>query len=234
MARKQKGKVNATLQDALAKLEVTKVGVADLAEVPWERLRAQARKLLPEARSVVVLAMEMYPEIVDLTYPERIAGAASLNDLLDRHMDFLNSRATKAAHDVARASHELGFKALPLPAFGCPGDARFLDAVFSYKHAGEAAGLGKIGLSSLLITPEFGPRVRLTCCLTEAVLEPTVAKKAAITCIACGACIKNCPSKALAKPAKGEPYAMNKYACLTFRSSSGGCSECVKACPTGR
>ncbi|MDD5127003.1 MAG: hypothetical protein PHR43_02735 [Dehalococcoidales bacterium] len=233
MARKQNGKVNAALQELLANLEVTKIGVADLAKAP-ERLAAQVRKLLPEARSVVVLEMEMYPEIVELTRPERIAGAASLNDLLDRHMDFLNSRATKAAHDVARVSHELGFKALPLPAFGCPGDARFLDAVLSYKHAAEAAGLGTIGWNSLLITPEFGPRVRLACCLTEAALEPTAGQKMTDVCTMCGVCIKKCPSKSLAKPGKGETYRMNKYSCLTFRSAAGGCAECVKVCPVGR
>ncbi|MDD4858750.1 MAG: hypothetical protein PHR56_00890 [Dehalococcoidales bacterium] len=232
MVKKQKGKVNSVLQDILAKLEVTRVGVADLSTAP-ERLRAQAEKLLPEARTAVVLAMEIYPEIVGLTRPERISGAASLNDLLDRHMDFLNSRATKAAHDIAKASHELGFKALPLPAFGCPGDARFLDAVLSYKHAGEAAGMGQIGWSSLLVTPEFGPRVRLACCLTEAVLEPTRAK-VKVTCSSCGACVKNCPSKALSRPAKGETYTMNKYACLTFRSAAGGCAECIKVCPASK
>jgi len=190
-------------------------------------------RLLPQTRSVVVFAMEIYPEILALTSPERIMGAASMNELLNRNADFLNGRLTKAAHEVAKASRSAGLKALPLPAFGCPLDTRFLKAVFSYKHAGQAAGLGKIGWHSLLITPDFGPRVRLSCCLTEAALEPTNTKMT-IECDSCDICLNNCPAGALTKPKDGELYAMNKFACSSFRNASGGCSECVRLCPAGR
>ena len=74
---------------------------------------------------------------------------------------------------MAKASREFGLRALPLPARGCPKDIRFLEAMFSCKHAAQAAGLGTIGKHSLLITPDFGSRVQLSCCLTEAVLELT-------------------------------------------------------------
>ena len=84
-------------------------------------------------------------------------GEASTNELLERHTDFLSGRLTKAAYDVVRASRNTGAKALPLPAVGCPLDARFLQAIFSYKHSGQAAGIGKIGWHSLRITPDFGP-----------------------------------------------------------------------------
>jgi len=76
-------------------------------------------------------------------------------------MDFINGRLTKAAYDVAKVSRRNGLKSLPLSAAGCPTDAIFLQAVFSYKHAAQAAGLGYVGRSSLLVTPDFGPRVRL-------------------------------------------------------------------------
>jgi len=74
---------------------------------------------------------------------------------------------------VAKASREFGLRALPLPPRGCPKDTRFLEAVFSCKHAAQATGLGTMGKHSLLITPDLGSRVQLSCCLTEAVLEPT-------------------------------------------------------------
>ena len=221
---------NTALQEFISRVDVDAVGVASLAEWKGTKLEESTLHLLPEARSVVVFAMEIYPEILNHTRPGRTMGQASLNDLLDCDADFLNGRLTKVAYDVAKACHKQGLKALPLPAAGCPLDVRFLEAVFSYKHAGQAAGLGYIGRSSLLITPDFGPRVRLSCCLTEAPLEP---KKADIVnvCQSCKVCIDKCPAEAINMPQGEEAYSINKFACSAFRGASGGCSECMRLCP---
>ena len=225
---------NAILLDVISKVDVDAVGIASLAEWKGTKLEETALRLLPQARSVVVFTMEVYPEILDLTSPERIMGAASMNDLLDRNADFVYGRLTKAGYDVAKASRSTGLKALPLPATGCPRDGRFLKAVFSYKHAAQAAGMGKIGWHSLLITSGFGPRVRLTCCLTEAELEPTTTVNDTLYCDSCRICLDNCPAGALAQPPVGELYTINKFACSAFRNASGGCAECMRVCPVGR
>lgn len=227
------GTASNALETFIAKLDVDARGIISIAAWKGTRLEQTALALLPKARSVVVFAMEVYREIVDLALPGKTMGVASMNDLLDANADFLAARLTRAAYDTARASHELGLKALPLPAKGCPFDARFLQAVFSYKHAAQAAGLGNIGKHSLLVTPAFGPRVRLSCCLTEALLEPTMGGTP-WKCAGCDICIENCPAGALAEPQPGEPYSMNKFACFSFRSASGGCAECMRLCPAGR
>jgi len=214
-------------------LDADMIGAVVLDDWKGTRLEETALRLLPQAKSVLVLAMEIYPEVLDLSSPERITGAASLNDLLDRHAEYISGRLTKAAYDIAKAFHQSGRKALPLPAAGCPTDGRFQEAVFSYKHAGEAAGLGKMGWHSLLITPAFGPRARLACCLTEAELEPTDTDFT-VECASCGICLEICPAKALSEPKAGEQYAINKYACCAFRGAAGGCSECMRLCPRGR
>jgi epoxyqueuosine reductase QueG len=221
-----------SLQDFISRLDVDALGIGSLARWKGTTLEETALKLLPQTQSVVVFAMEIYPEILNLTSPERVMGVASTNDLMARNADFLNGRLTKVAYDVAKASRSSGLKALPLPAAGCPLDTRFLEAVFSYKHAGHATELGKIGWHSLLITRDFGPRVRLSCCLTEAVLEPTNAEMA-VECDSCGICVENCPAEALTIPQDGELYAINKFACSSFRNASGGCSECMRLCPMG-
>lgn len=221
------------LQDFLSKLEVDALGVVSLQDWKGTRLEESARKLLPEARSVIVLAMETYREILDLTSPEKVAGAASLNEVLVGSNNFLNGRLTKACFDVAKAAHKLGLKALPLPPGGCPTDARFLQSVFSFKHAARAAGLGTFGKHSLIITPDFGPRVRLACCLTEATLEPAKGNPSH-ECGNCRLCLENCPSQALAEPPAGEAYAINKFACSAFRKASDACVECLRLCPTGQ
>jgi len=228
----QTGAEAIVLSDLIAGLDVDAAGVARIADWKGTKLEETAMKLLPQARSVVVLAMEIYPEILNLVKTGRMMGAASLNDLYDCNTQFISGRLTKAAYDIVRTSHSLGWKALPLPADGCPYDARFLEAVFSYRHAGQAAGLGKIGWHSLLITPQFGPRVRLAVCLTEAALEPT-STEMTLDCDSCGRCLEVCPAGALAKPAEGEQHALNKFACCSFRSAAGGCPVCMRACPVG-
>ena len=105
-----------TLSDLISKLDVDAVGIASVAEWKGTKLEETTLKLLPEARSVVVFAMEIYPELLDLVSPGKIMGVASLNDLLDRNADFLNGRLTKAAYNLAKASRSMGLKALPLPA----------------------------------------------------------------------------------------------------------------------
>ena len=224
---------SSVVQDFISKMDADAVGIASLDEWKSTKLEETALGLLPTARSVVVFAMEIYPEILSLSSPERITGAASTHDLLARNADYLGGRLTRFAYDVAKTSHNSGLKALPLPSAGCPLDTRFLEAIFSYKHAGQAAGLGYIGRSSLLITPDFGPRVRLSCCLTEALLE---SRKAAVAnvCQSCDICIKKCPAGALDKSQADESYKINKFACSSFRSASGSCSECMRLCPAGQ
>ena len=231
----QQGSDGATLQDLISRLDVDITGVVTLDELKKTRLGEMAIELLPRANSVVVFAMEIYPEILDLTSLGRIMGEASFNDLMPRHAEFISGRLTKAAYDVAKASRKMGLKALPLPAAGCPMDDRFLKAIFSYKHAGQEAGLGKIGWHSLLVSPDFGPRVRLSCCLTEAPLESTNANGSFdVECAKCGICVDNCPAGALSKPEAGKQYSMNKYACNSFLKASGGCYECTRLCPAGK
>jgi epoxyqueuosine reductase QueG len=223
-------KANAEVQDTLSKLDVDMVGVARLSNLKDTKLKESALKLLPSARSIVVVGMEVYPEFLDLISPERVMGTANLNDMYNRHVEYLRGRLTRAAYEIARASRNAGLKSLPLSAQGPAVDGRFLEAVISYKHAAEAAGLGRIGMSSLLVTQKFGPRVNLTVCLTEAILKST-ADASLRTCRFCNVCIAKCPSHALDWPKNDEPYVINKFACRTYIDAAGGCSECMRQCP---
>jgi epoxyqueuosine reductase len=220
------------VQDSLSKVDIDMIGIVSMQNLNGSKLEKDALELLPEVRSLIVFAAEVYPEFLRHSRPEKVTGAASLSDLLSRHFDYLNSRLTKAAYDVAKVSRRNGLKALPLPAATV--DARFLDSSLSFKHLAQAAGIGQIGKSSLLLTGNYGPRLRLSACLTEAALEPTQPLKTNIACEDCDVCIKGCPAKALGNPQASEPYAINKFACSAYRNASGGCSECMRLCPAGR
>jgi epoxyqueuosine reductase len=217
------------LSDMKRKLDVELLGVASIEPSTPEELRSKATSLLPTAKSVVVVGKEIYEEIVSLLKPSKEAGAAEYGELLGPHADYLSGRLNKAIYDLATLFKKEGYRSLPLPAAGCPIDQRFLTAIFSYKHAGELAGLGTIGKHSLLITPEYGPRVRLACLLTEAPLEGSP-RKTKEYCIRCDACIRTCPANALNKPEHEEPYSMNKFACQAYRQMGMACSLCIKVC----
>jgi len=223
-------KINQEVQDALAKLEVDTAGVARIGSLKNNPLKEASLDLLPSAKSIVVVGMEIWPEFLDLTSPETTAGGINLNDIYQQHIGYIQGKLSKAVYDVARASHQAELKALPLTGQGPAVDRRTLHAILSYKHIAEAAGLGLIGMSSLLITKKFGPRVRLAICLTEAVLDPTPVISERI-CRYCNVCVLKCPAKALDKPKDGEAYAINKFACREYTEAAGGCSECMRVCP---
>ena len=106
---------------------------------------------------------------------------------------------------------------------------RTLIAIFPYKHAAVAAGLGTLGRNGLLITQEFGPRVRLAGLLTDAPLEQTPVPQENF-CNDCHECISACPAQALQPPKDGEVYSINKFACRAYRQTGLTCSMCLKAC----
>jgi epoxyqueuosine reductase len=219
---------NRFIQEMKSRLDVEQIGVASVATTTSPELRDRASSLLPGARSVVVVGKEIYAEIVALLKPSKEAGELERGELLVTHADYLNGRLTRAVHELAQLFREEGYRSLPLSAVG-PTDQRYLTSLLSYKHAGQLAGLGTIGRHSLLITPEFGPRQRLACLLTEATLEvsPLTEKD---YCVNCDACIKECPAHALQVPGPGETYSMNKFACRTYRQAGLTCGVCMRAC----
>ena len=209
-------------------LEVELIGVASIEASNSKELKERATALLAGARSAVVFGKEIYGEVVALLKASKEAGEAESGDLLGVHTDYLSGRLNRAIHEMAILFRRKGYRSLPLPAMA-PSDQRFLTGLLSYKHVAELAGLGTIGRHSLLITPEFGPRVRLACLLTEASLKSSAPSKREY-CINCDACIRECPVQALQLPKPGESYSINKFACRTYRQAGLTCGVCMKAC----
>ncbi len=105
------------------------------------------------------------------------------------------------------------------------------------------AGLGEIGRNGLLITPKYGPRVRLAKVLTDMPLEPDRPIAFGVTefCESCMLCADECPSKSIPKGSRdwkgnsvsNNPGAFKWYiepeSCYDFNDFS--CSNCKRVCP---
>ena len=152
----------------------------------------------------------------------------------------VNSALDRAALLVAKRIQDNGFRAYPVPASSMLNNGK-LEAAFSHKVAANLAGLGWVGKNCLLITPEYGPRVRFASVLTDAPL--VTGSQLQNRCGSCTRCTDICPAKAiLGRPfASGEPRDLRIKANLCDEYTEGrikvfgdvNCGLCVHICPHG-
>jgi len=223
------------LDDLLKDVKADKIGTVNLDDWKDTPFGKQAQKLLPGAKSIILLATEIFLETVNQIKSKALVGDLALRDLYQANSDMIDGLIDWEGYKLIKELHALGFKGLLLPAGGAPYDARFLEGPLSYKHMARAAGMGIIGWNSLLITPEYGARVRLACIITDAPFPSSTPLDMESPCPKCGgACINICPAKAITRPQGREDYHLDKYACSSYYTASGMCAECLRVCPAGR
>lgn len=105
------------------------------------------------------------------------------------------------------------------------------------KEAGVLAGLGVVGKNNLLITEEYGPRVRLRAVNTGAPLEPDPIIVGRDYCRECNICVDSCLVNAF------DTGKYDREACLSYcqanlkemsQHSVLWCMECSNVCPIGK
>lgn len=176
-------------------------------------------------RSVVSIAVEMDYEGI-ATSPSSLEGAAT---------GLGYSRMAFVGYCVATFLRELGYRSFAL------GN----DVALSIPYA-IAAGLGELGRHGMLITPEYGPRVRLAKVFTELELAPDKPRTFGVWdfCKSCKRCAESCPSQAIsyAEPTQEGPTISNNPGvwkwyidpekCLEFWVENGSdCTNCITTCP---
>ncbi len=178
-----------------------------------------------EYKYAIVLAIEMDYDAIARS-PEGPASAAT---------GFGYSRMALVAGLLATYIRGIGYKAIP------SGN----DTTCSVPLAIDA-GLGELGRNCLLITPEYGPRVRIAKVLTTLPLIPDKPIEFGVWefCKTCKKCAKHCPSQALSL---GDPteipidksnregvlsWHIDAKKCMAFWVKNGtDCSNCIRTCP---
>jgi len=155
----------------------------------------------------------------------------------------VNNRLDIASSLISSFLLESGYQSLPIPAAERTDIDNAIPTV-SHKMIAHLAGLGWIGKNCLLITPAYGPRIRLTSILTNAEIDSntTIIQN---QCGQCNKCIEICPSHALL----GREYIdgeerekrMDYRKCEMYYEEMGKnekikavCGMCLYICPFGR
>jgi len=134
-----------------------------------------------------------------------------------------------------------GYRALPVAASQTIDKERH-HGLFSHKLAAHRAGLGWIGKSCLLVTPQVGPRVRWVTVLTDAPLE--TGQPMSERCGSCTECVDGCPAHAFTgrRFREDEPREarFDVHKCYAYQRrerehlDSILCGVCLYVCPHGR
>lgn len=188
------------------------------------------RAIWRQTESVIVLGVPMLLPIVESTpsinYQEMYTTS---NILLDQ-----------IAYGLSLYLNESGYASIPMPRDGYGSLDVLLEKMpgcFSHVYAAKYAGLGTIGYSHNLLTPEYGPRVRLVSIFTAARLPATPMQTEEL-CARCGVCDTLCPTRAFSPRADRIAADFDARVCTRYHQKLLGqsrfpCGVCVKVCPVG-
>lgn len=196
---------------------------------PWVPEEFRPDAIFPGTETVLVIgipvllpALETAPSI---WYREEYR---TVNTLLDT-----------SAHRIATFLNEQGFASVSVPRDGYGHISVLREtpfAFFSHRHAAFLAGLGNFGVNNVILTREFGPRVRFTSIFTAAKIPPDPVITEPF-CIDCMQCVNACPVHAI--PKDGYPKGRTDKKACAIRSEElarrylAPCGICIKVCPIG-
>ena len=197
-----------------------RVDTRDMSEVPHD---------LPEGlSSVIVLGHEMDRELV-ATYPSALAGAATGREY---------SHEAAIVMQLAAYIRNLGYEAVP----------SMNDTALVIPYAVKA-GLGEYARNQMVITPEFGPRLRFSKIFTNLPLAHDKPRPMGVRafCDICTKCADACPVKALPYgPPSTETanvsairgvrkWTSDAEKCFGFWVKlASDCAICMRVCPFNR
>ncbi|WP_428607525.1 epoxyqueuosine reductase [Sedimenticola sp.] len=225
-----------TIKQTITQLGADLVGIADAD--PLRALKTDPPDLLQPYTRAVAIALRVPNDVFETIQEQPTPIYATAYQASNRILDEI---ALKAANHLQHS----GYRALPVPA------AQILDrqnwyGAISHKAVARLAGLGWQGKNLLLITPEYGSRVRLVTLLTDAPLA--VDAPIENLCGKCRLCVDACPVDAIHNVNTDSHYSSREEAIDLQRCAekvtvefaglphigAPMCGICIKVCPFGR
>jgi epoxyqueuosine reductase len=236
---KDTGKVNlrGKLESLAKDMGVTYFGIADLTPAR-QRISEQGGEFLTQFPRAISHGFVLTDGIVNTLVHHK--NIAALNTYWYYVYQIINPRIDSISATLAQSLDKAGFQAFVVPSSQTVDRTR-LTGVFSHKLAAHLAGLGWIGKSALLITPEHGPRVRWGTVLTDAPFEAGMPIDE--MCRDCCECVDGCPACAFTGQAFDKPRPRREIfiaeACYRYlkqreKTRHKSCGICVYICPFGK
>ena len=162
--------------------------------------------LAPGLNRVIVMGHAMDFDLVE-TYPSALAGAATGREY---------SHEAAICIQLAAYIRNLGYQAI----------ASMNDTALVIPYAIKA-GLGEYGRNQMVLTPEFGPRVRFSKVFTDMPLATDAPRQLGLAdyCSHCTVCADACPPKALPK-GRPELHGTSRSTLKGVRKWSANCEAC--------
>lgn len=176
------------------------VGFAPVARFDGAPPEMHPRTILPQTKTVIAVAVRHLRGALKAVEEGCYWQAYNCDNYW-----YLNEVvAPKILRAVSLALEEGGYMGLPVHNPFHPHSGRQVredapagpDGMISLRVIGVAAGLGELGNSKLLLTPQFGPRQRVFAVFTDAELEPTPLFEGQI-CDGCLSCARACEACAI-------------------------------------
>jgi epoxyqueuosine reductase QueG len=217
-------------------------GVADLSPAR-DFVEAQGGPVVAGFPRAVSIGMRLFDSLVEMVEPKT---EFNISPYRQHIYNVVSPRLDDISLNLARVLRKSGYDALPVPqGFSGPNKS-----ILSYKLPAHLAGHGWIGKSCLLVTPEYGPRVRFSAVLTDAPIE--TGRPMDEQCGDCTICVDACPVHAFTgrsfRPDEPREARFDPGKCARFRGSEKrrgegaedpdkgkvfACGLCVKVCPYG-
>lgn len=218
------------LEEFLRKFGVFKVGVAD-PERGFEMVKngCHPRDVMKNCNSVIAFACHVgldYYTTLDYYQKDDVESR-----VLSIYCDWVSYR-------LANFLEDKGYEAVVPHGLK---DEKEKIARVSFKLAAYEAGLGVFGRPSILITPEYGPRVNLRVVLTDASILPDKPLNDFSPCQHCETCVRLCPINAINRE-QTPPKGFDRSRCVQFidqirektKRRIRYCGYCYNHCPTGK
>lgn len=205
------------------------VGFADISHLNDSRYRGY--------NTAISIGVKLFDGIVDT-----ITDAPTY--MYYHHYNVTNLKIDQITHQGGVYLENLGYKVLPVAASQKDPHAEpDYNAFFSHKTAARLSGLGHIGKSALMITKEYGPRIRFGTILTNLPIEADTPMTENL-CGNCMVCTQACPANAivgvnftLGSPRHSiyDAHKCHDHIETHYQKSGGGmvCGICMQRCPLG-
>ena len=203
-------------------------------------LRAENKEFLLGSgyHRAVCLALRISETACDLVYHQDDQG---LMYYFKAHCLNQAGVLDQAAQQLALYLEDNGFHAFAVPGLGT-GYSSGEPGIVSQMAVANVSGMGVMADNGMIVTPEFGPRVRLACIITDCPLPPGSPMEDC--CTHCGKCREACPSAAIAgkhfDPANPSNQYIDRVSCTKYRdkrlAEAGNrfCNLCMAVCPVGK